>query len=61
MKNFNQRLAGYIDESFLLKVADEIQKPQSMRAAAGKLNISVYALKRLYEYYKSTNEVENEC
>ena len=61
MNKFNKRLAGYLNDDFLLKVADEMAKPQSYRAAANKLQISVYAMKRLNDYYKSTNGVCNEC
>ena len=42
-----------MDEGFLVKVAREVSKPQSRRAAARKLDLSVYALKRLEDYYKS--------
>jgi hypothetical protein len=65
MRRFNQKLAGYLDETFLARVSNEMKKPQSMRAAAKKLDVSVYAMKRLNEYYNSlnhlTNEVVNEC
>jgi len=61
MKNFNKRLAGYLNDEFLRRVANEMAKPQSHRAAAYKLKISVYAMKRLNEYYQSTKEVCNEC
>ena len=53
MRNFNKRLAIYLETPFLEKVANEANKPQSLKAAAKKLKISVYALKRLNEYYKS--------
>ncbi len=53
MQKFNVRLASYIDESYLKKVAHEADKPQSLRAIARKLNLSVYAVKRLIEYSKS--------
>ena len=53
MEKFNVRLAPYLDESFLKKVAYEANKPQSMRAIARKLNLSVYAVKRLLDYYNN--------
>ena len=55
MEKFNTRLASYLDESFLKRVANEANKPQSLRAIARKLDLSVYAVKRLVEYCK-TNE-----
>ena len=55
MEKFNVRLASYLDESFLQRVAYETNKPQSRRAVARKLNLSVYAVKRLFEYYQSNN------
>lgn len=53
MRKFNIRLASYIDENNLKKVANEAAKPQSLRAVARKLNLSVYAVKRLIEYNNS--------
>lgn len=50
MQKFNVRLAPYMDETFLKKVADEAAKPQSLRAIARKLDLTVYAVKRLIEY-----------
>jgi hypothetical protein len=59
MRNFNNRLANYLDEAFLSRVAREVSMPQSRRAAAKKLNISVYALKRLEDYNNYISEVHN--
>ena len=56
MEKFNVRLASYIDESYLKKVEREFAKPQSLRAIARKLDLSVYAVKRLIEYNKSLNK-----
>ena len=53
MEKFNVRLASYLDESFLRRVAYEANKPQSLRAIARKLDLSVYAVKRLLEYNQS--------
>jgi len=53
MEKFNVRLASYFDESFLRRVAYEANKPQSLRAIARKLDLSVYAVKRLLEYYNN--------
>ena len=53
MEKFNVRLASYLDESFLKRVAYEANKPQSLRAVARKLNLSVYAVKRLLAYYNN--------
>ena len=53
MEKFNIRLASYLDESFLKRVAYEANKPQSLRAVARKLDLSVYAVKRLLAYNQS--------
>jgi len=50
MKQFNVRLAPYIEGEFIEKVRIEAAKPQSLRAIARKLKLSVYAVKRLIEY-----------
>lgn len=53
MRKFNIRLARYIDNGTVEKVVMEVAKPQSMRAIARKLEMSVYAVKRLLEYQNS--------
>jgi len=53
MRKFNIRLARFIDNGVVEKVAMEVAKPQSMRAIAKKLEMSVYAVKRLLEYHNS--------
>jgi len=53
MRKFNIRLARFIDNGVVEKVAMEVAKPQSMRAIARKLEMSVYAVKRLLEYHNS--------
>ncbi len=53
MRKFNIRLARYIDNGTVEKVAIEVAKPQSMRAIAKKLEMSVYAVKRLLEYHNT--------
>jgi hypothetical protein len=53
MRKFNIRLARFIDSGVVEKVAMEVAKPQSMRAIARKLEMSVYAVKRLLEYHNS--------
>ena len=50
MKTFNVKLAPFIEKEFLERVARERAKPQSLRAIARKLNLSMYAVKRLIEY-----------
>jgi len=61
MNNFNSRLANYLDDEALLdRIAREMEKPQSIRAIARKLGISIYAVIRLHNYHKSKNEVSNE-
>ncbi len=50
MKQFNIRLAPYIEGEFIEKVRIEASKPQSLRSIARKLSLSVYAVKRLIEY-----------
>jgi hypothetical protein len=54
MNNFNSRLANYLDDEALLdRIAREMEKPQSIRAIARKLGISIYAVIRLHNYHKS--------
>jgi hypothetical protein len=48
MRKFNVRLAGYIDSGAVGQVVGEMRKPQSMRAISKKLNLSVYAIKKLF-------------
>jgi len=55
MKQFNVRLASYIEGEFIEKVRVEASKPQSLRAIARKLKLSVYAVKRLIEYQSNMN------
>jgi len=50
MKTFNVKLAPFIEKEFLERVARERAKPQSLRAISRKLNLSMYAVKRLIEY-----------
>lgn len=50
MKTFNVKLAPFIEKEFLERIARERAKPQSLRAIARKLNLSMYAVKRLIEY-----------
>ena len=59
MQKFNTRLASYLDERYLRKVANEVNKPQSLRAVARKLQLSVYAVKRLSNYYNSQLQNSN--
>ena len=56
MKQFNVRLAPYIEREYLEKIRIEASKPQSLRAIARKLNLSVYAVKRLIEYQSNLNK-----
>ena len=53
MHKFNIRLARYLDNDFLRRVAAESEKPQSMRAVARKMDLSKYAVKKLLEYHYS--------
>ena len=53
MKTFNVKLAPFIEKEFLERVARERAKPQSLRAISRKLNLSMYAVKRLIEYQQS--------
>lgn len=53
MRQFNVRLAPFIEREFLDKVRVEASKPQSLRAIARKLSLTVYAVKRLIDYSKS--------
>ena len=52
MKTFNVKLAPFIEKEFLERIARESAKPQSLRAIARKLNLSMYAVKRLIEYQR---------
>jgi len=56
MRQFNIRLAPYIEGEFLDKVRVEASKPQSLRAIARKLSLTVYAVKRLIEYQNQFNQ-----
>jgi len=54
MKTFNVKLAPFIEKDFLEKIERERAKPQSLRAISRKLNLSMYAVKRLIEYQQSS-------
>ena len=51
MHKFNVRLAPYLEDDFLKRMAAESKKPQTMRAVARKLDLSFYAVKKLLKYY----------
>jgi hypothetical protein len=53
MENFNVKLAQYLEDEILARIARESRKPMSLRAIARKFNLSVYAVKRLIDYAKS--------
>lgn len=55
MRQFNIRLAPYIERDFLERIRAEASKPQSLRAIARKLKLTVYAVKRLIEYQNNLN------
>ena len=56
MKNFNAKLAPYLDDDTLKKIINLSNKPVSLRYIAKEFNLTVYGVKRLLEYYDSINQ-----
>ena len=53
MTKFNIKLAPYLEDDMVAKIAKESRKPVSLRSIARKFHLSVYAVKRLIDYSKS--------
>lgn len=53
MAKFNIKLAQYLEDDMVTKIAKESRKPVSLRSIARKFHLSVYAVKRLIDYSKT--------
>ena len=57
MRYFNTKLAPYLEEEKLNDIIRFSQKPVSLRYIARRFNLTVYAVKRLLEYYNNSQNV----
>ena len=53
MRYFNTKLAPYLEAEKLDDIVRFSKKPVSLRYIARRFNLTVYAVKRLLEYYNS--------